>query len=269
MPYEGDLPGDSRTVPVPDRSDDVVQAILEGLLLRDAPGEQLVFEGIGLEIRTGLHRECDSAARERHQAIARAAGVSPMTVRRLLRGQPHGQRDIPRRIRTAQASRLLAINEDTLRHAAVRRNAAGTRRRLQALIAMGHPAASLVRRLDMAPRTLSGILSGPTATVSHCTHVTVGGPYEQMWDLHPPERTAPERRAAAAARHRAARSGWPTPMGLADDLINDPVPLENRIRQVTCRSSGRQAAPTYSLIRPPRTGFRRICRVSMSVAVAG
>ena len=33
------------SVPVPDRSDDVVQAILEGLLLRDAPGEQLAFEG--------------------------------------------------------------------------------------------------------------------------------------------------------------------------------------------------------------------------------
>ena len=48
-----------------------------------------------------------------------------------------------------------------------------------------------------------------------------------------------------------------------------PVPLENRIRQVTCRSSGCQAARTYSLIRPLRTGFRRICRVSRSVTVAG
>ena len=47
------------------------------------------------------------------------------------------------------------------------------------------------------------------------------------------------------------------------------VPLENRIRQLTCRSSERQAARTYSLIRPLRTGFRRICRVSMSVTVAG
>ena len=47
----------------------------------------------------------------------------------------------------------------------------------------------------------------------------------------------------------------------------DPVPLENRIRQVTCGSSVRQAAWVYSLIRPPRTGFRRIRRVSMSVTV--
>src|SRR6266568_268395 len=46
------------------------------------------------------------------------------------------------------------------------------------------------------------------------------------------------------------------------------VPLENRIRSVTCRSSVRQAACEYSLIRPPRMGFRRICCVSMPVTVA-
>ncbi len=36
------------------------------------------------------------------------------------------------------------------------------------------------------------------------------------------------------------------------------VPLENRIHVVTCGSSGGQEARKYSLIRPPRTGFRRI-----------
>ncbi len=43
-----------------------------------------------------------------------------------------------------------------------------------------------------------------------------------------------------------------------------PVPLENRIRLVTCRSS----AWVYSLIRPPRIGFRQIRSLSMSVMVA-
>jgi len=45
------------------------------------------------------------------------------------------------------------------------------------------------------------------------------------------------------------------------------VPLENRIRLVTCGSSGYQAARAYSLIRPPRTGFRRIRSQSRSVTV--
>ena len=37
---------------------------------------------------------------------------------------------------------------------------------------------------------------------------------------------------------------------------------------MTCGSSGRQAACAYSLIRPPRTGFRRIRPASMSVSRA-
>ena len=45
------------------------------------------------------------------------------------------------------------------------------------------------------------------------------------------------------------------------------VPLEYRIRQVTCRLCVRQAACVYSLIRPPRTGFRRMCRVPTPVTV--
>jgi superfamily II DNA or RNA helicase len=74
------------SVPVPDRSDDVVQAILEGLLLRDDPGEQLAFEGIGLEKRTGLHQEWDSAvARERLSLTKYAqAGIQPGEVAREL-----------------------------------------------------------------------------------------------------------------------------------------------------------------------------------------
>jgi hypothetical protein len=74
------------SVPVPDRSDDVVEAILEGLLLRDAPGEQLAFEGFGVEKRTELHREWDSAAaRERQSRTKYAqAGIQPGEVAREL-----------------------------------------------------------------------------------------------------------------------------------------------------------------------------------------
>ena len=74
------------SVPVPDRSDDVVQAILEGLLLRDAPGEQLAFEGIGLEKRADLHREWDSAVAREHQSRTkyRQAGIQPAEVAREL-----------------------------------------------------------------------------------------------------------------------------------------------------------------------------------------
>jgi hypothetical protein len=47
----------------------------------------------------------------------------------------------------------------------------------------------------------------------------------------------------------------------------DPVPLENRILVVTCGSPWCQAAREYSLIRPPRTGFRWIGPRSRSATV--
>jgi hypothetical protein len=54
---------------------------------------------------------------------------------------------------------------------------------------------------------------------------------------------------------------------LAYQLWPGLVPLENRIRVVTCGFSGCQAAREYSLIRPPRTGFRWIRSRSRSATV--
>jgi hypothetical protein len=65
----------------------------------------------------------------------------------------------------------------------------------------------------------------------------------------------------ALSRKCVVPAGWPIGPG-------DPVRLENRIRQVTGRCSVSQAACVYSLIRPLRTGFRRICCVPKSVTVA-
>ena len=48
----------------------------------------------------------------------------------------------------------------------------------------------------------------------------------------------------------------------------DPVPLENTMRPGDLRVLGDQAAWVYSLIRPLRTGLRRICCLSTSVTIA-
>jgi len=69
--------------------------------------------------------------------------------------------------------------------------------------------------------------------------------------------------AVAAAR---ANGAW-TALDETETLA-EPVPLENRIRLVTGRCLVLQAACVYSLIRPLRIGFRRICCVSMPVTVA-
>jgi superfamily II DNA or RNA helicase len=75
------------SVPVPDRSDDVVQAILEGLLLKDSPGEQatLALEWDTTK-RDTLHSEWDSAvARERQSRTKYAqSAIQPAEVAREL-----------------------------------------------------------------------------------------------------------------------------------------------------------------------------------------
>jgi superfamily II DNA or RNA helicase len=73
------------SVPVPDRSDDVVQAILEGLLLSKDPGEQLALD-FRPERREELHREWDSAAAREKQSRAKFAQhtIQPAEVAREL-----------------------------------------------------------------------------------------------------------------------------------------------------------------------------------------
>ena len=155
-----------------------------------------------------------------YRVVARAAGVSPMTACRLCRDDP--PRGRVARVHAAHARRLLAVTPGALRQTSARRDAVGARRRLRALTAMGHPAVSLARRLDVPPSAVRAVISGQAATVTASMHVAVCALYEQIWDLRPFERTPAERRAAAAARTRAARHGWPPPMGLDDDRIDDP-----------------------------------------------
>ena len=157
------------------------------------------------------------------EALARAAGVSPMTIYRLQRNDPSNGQPALHRIRSAQAQRLLAVTPATLRTTIARQDATGTRRRLQALVAMGHPAVSLARHLGVPPRKTWDIIRGTRATVTPEMHAAVCDLYERLWDQCPPERTAAERRAATSARARAATQGWPTPMGLDDDHIDDPT----------------------------------------------
>jgi transcriptional regulator with XRE-family HTH domain len=164
-----------------------------------------------------------------YESIVGVAGVSPMTVHRMLHGKRHTEdqgragRQPLARVSAVAAQRLLAVTPATLEQAAVRRDATGARRRLQALIAVGHPPAALAHRLGIATRAVTRIVRGTAATVSPDLHAAVCELYDRLWDVAAPERTLTERKAAAAARALAAGHGWPTPMGLDDSRIDDPA----------------------------------------------
>ena len=105
---------------------------------------------------------------------------------------------------------------------AVRVHAGGTRLRLRALAAMGHSDARIARALGESPRVVTTVMSARARTVSRELRADVTALYEAWWDKRPPGRTRAGRAAAAAARSRARRGGWCTPMGLDDDQLDVP-----------------------------------------------
>jgi hypothetical protein len=155
------------------------------------------------------------------RAIGRAACVSPMTVHRLLNGESAQGCAAAHRMRAREARRLLAVTPRAATRAAARLDAAGSRRRLQALTAVGYSSTALAGHAGIAARTVGDLVNGHTRTVSPALHRTVAALYDELWDQPPPEGTGAQRRAAAMARNRGAANSWPTPMGLDDEQIDD------------------------------------------------
>jgi plasmid maintenance system antidote protein VapI len=156
-----------------------------------------------------------------YQAIAQAAGVSPMTVHKLVNGCPYRKQPVPCRIGSAQAGRLLAVTPEAA--CARRRNACGSRRRLQALVALGHSPTHLARQVGVPQKRMHKLLHGHTRIVSAAMHMNICGLYGRLWDQIPPEDSPRAQVAANEARHLAQEANWPPPMALDDDRIDDPT----------------------------------------------
>ena len=100
----------------------------------------------------------------------------------------------------------------------------GARLRVRALIAMGHSNERIARALGYgtSARAVRRIARGDTTEIPPVPRRRIGRLYEHWWDLVPPERTAAERDAAAAARRWARYRRWCTGAGLDDDELDQP-----------------------------------------------
>jgi hypothetical protein len=100
----------------------------------------------------------------------------------------------------------------------------GAQLRVRALIAMGHSTARIARALGhgTSARAVRRIARGGTTEIPLGLRRQIGRLYEHWWDLVPPERTAAERDAAAAARRWARHCRWCTGAGLDDDELDQP-----------------------------------------------
>jgi superfamily II DNA or RNA helicase len=103
------------SVPVPDRSDDVIQAILEGLLMRGAEPEQAALFEIEPEQRAELHRQWDSsvAAERRSQTKYAQRGIQPAEVAREL-AELRASLGTPEEIASFTREALAALGADVV-----------------------------------------------------------------------------------------------------------------------------------------------------------
>ncbi|MFP8944752.1 hypothetical protein ACLIYM_25415 [Streptomyces fenghuangensis] len=157
------------------------------------------------------------------QRTARLAGVSNGGLSRLLYGTYGGDRPYPpsKRVRTATADKILAVKPSFDNLAPNRRvDGTGTRRRLQALVAIGWPQTRLAQQLGISTGQLWRDIHG--GAVRAATARAVRGLYDQLWNVDPASRGVPKQ-CTDMALATASTHGWAPPAAWDDDYIDSPA----------------------------------------------
>jgi hypothetical protein len=155
--------------------------------------------------------------------VATKAGVSTGAISKLLYGT--ATKRPSHMVRQVTAQRLLSVHPVP----GARVDATGTRRRIQALIAVGWSASQIGARLGISPTNMWGL--SRRLMVSARTAARVRALYDELWDRPPPEDTHRQRVAASRSRRRAAACGWAPPVAWDDDAIDDPKAEPHGVRR--------------------------------------
>ncbi len=155
------------------------------------------------------------------ERIAQLAGLSVSHIRQLAEQDRNGS-PATHRVRPSTATRVLRVGINSASWAPSSRvDATGTRRRLQALIAIGWPPELLADQLGRRPNSLHRSMNGESVTAR--TAHEVATLYQKLWNTTPPRMTSEQCAAADAARTKAAAHGWLPPLAW-DDIDTDPTP---------------------------------------------
>ncbi|MBD2760055.1 hypothetical protein IEE94_11105 [Yimella sp. cx-573] len=151
-------------------------------------------------------------------AISKATGVAKSTLYRATTQDT---------IRSTTADQIMSFRPrlDDLADR-VRIDGTGTRRRLQALGAIGWTWAAIGRELGCSGQNIRAIVEQVEAResglVTAATARTIRDFYDQAWQAPPPADSGYQVGEQARARRRAQERGWPPPMAWDDDTIDDP-----------------------------------------------
>jgi hypothetical protein len=151
--------------------------------------------------------------------IADLAGVTLRSLVYLMYGEPAAGKAPAVMMSAANASKLLAF-WPTLEQMPdmVAVDAAGTKRRLQALATLGWSARALALRCGKSENEFTRILS--RQRILAVTARSVRDLYDELWNQPAPTASTGERISASRARAMAARNRWLPPQAWDDDLLD-------------------------------------------------
>jgi len=173
---------------------------------RDLVGPRLVDATPARQHIAGLR-----AAGVGRREIARRSGISQTVIDRLAGvGRHHAT---AARVRPDTLTAILAVTTDDRAPGSVL-DAAGTHRRLQALIAIGWTQTDLANRTGLRLPTVNALAHGRWGKVQHATHLAVRSVFEELSGRPGP---------SARARAQALRHGWAPPLAWDDETIDDPT----------------------------------------------
>ncbi|MFE7237244.1 hypothetical protein [Streptomyces sp. NPDC057580] len=153
--------------------------------------------------------------------LTEAANCSTSTIYRILGGQPLTRRSV--------AERILAVRPAPDPRAST--GTVGARRRIQALISIGHTVVGIAVDSGVDSTTINAILNGRKLSARHETVERIKRTYDRL-STRPNEEARPA--AITASRNRAVRQGWKDPlwwedMGHIDDPDFDPGSAEKAL----------------------------------------
>lgn len=158
------------------------------------------------------------------KTIAARTGISQGTLTKLVYGFTRSDgthRPPSERVRRETADAILAVRPDD-RADGVRVDATGTRRRVQALVALGWSVQSIADRSGIDRQILDRLVMGRWFTTGRTVR-QVREIYDALSSTTPPETNQRERISASRARRRAEAEGWLLPAWWDDDTIDDPA----------------------------------------------
>lgn len=157
------------------------------------------------------------------QRTRKLAGIPNGTMSKLLYGDSGRGMQPSKRVRAATADKILAIKPslDAVAPSALV-DGTGTRRRLQALVAVGWPQGELARQLGLERNSINDQVNQLVTTAYGSTARAVRDLYDQLWNVDPISRGVTIRWATQSRSHAAARN-WAPPAAWDDDYIDSPA----------------------------------------------